>query len=390
MLSDPNLLFRSKSFASNYDLYQTFYDTWLHREGKRGNNSLKPHEVEEIHSFIAMDLYKKKGYFLKQTVICQKFSKYNLGDISQESAVWTLLFLRENFKTKEIEISRFWHETFGEFLVAVSVLNSFLYGGSTLLKSLQITYNNEVNKFIREALISFTKNEIQKIYSNFVNLYCELVTNSAQENKKIKLILLNDQEPLADLNYIFTPNNDEGIFLIREQILYYIGRLPLPNMPKILSFSYIIETHWLMKRTIILGAILFNNEKLELEYIESLTAGSESDLMNRSVQLVYFGDIDGNIHTFRDNGNTAWDNTKREIFNRLKKDSNRDLRLRLWDLRTLYLFYSSRNWNDTISKEELEIVKLCGTMHSSYSPKKIKLIESEKANLLKYMLEYKK
>lgn len=89
-----------------------------------------------------------------------------------------------------------------------------------------------------------------------------------------------------------------------------------------------------------MGAILYGDLQAEEAFVQHLGT-SEGDLINRSVQMSYFGDVDVDLHVHVDQGGD-WSRTRAALVERLQEDSVRAERLRLWDALTLLSFASSR------------------------------------------------
>jgi hypothetical protein len=146
----------------------------------------------------------------------------------------------------------------------------------------------------------------------------------------------------------------EAALRTREQLLYYIGRLPLDGCPPILREAFASEVSPPLRRSAALGAILHGELAIEDRYMELLEDPAEG-LMNRSIQMVYFGDVYADLHTFTESGEN-WSKTRAAIYRRLRGNSIRDIRLRRWDLRTLHSFYETREFQPVLSSEEVDIL----------------------------------
>jgi hypothetical protein len=130
--------------------------------------------------------------------------------------------------------------------------------------------------------------------------------------------------------------------------------LPLDSFPEILRSAFRDEASPLLRRAAVLGAILKGDLVIERTYMAMLDDLQEA-LLNRSVQMVYFGDVHGDLHSFFDAGQD-WSKTRAAIYRRLMGTSRRDLLLRWWDLRTLRSFYGSRQYTDQLTAIEASIL----------------------------------
>lgn len=363
-----------------YALYSSFYQNWVSREHHRGTANLPSSVVYNAHRILAAELYKAKGRGVELRRILTKhgLEEKVFQELIQDTSFSALLITRVGPGFSSIKTLRFWHETIGEFFVAESVLEAFIKGGEGLYDALKTVYNYEINSFVRGGFECLQSEEIAQVFNNLSQLYSELFfLNRKRSTKQIPEGMINQQ--VVDLKDV---NDSPDATRIREQILYYIGRMPLTKFPNILNFSFYNEPLPLLRRIAALGAILHGDTDIEISYLNSLTHGSDEDILNRSVQLVYFGDVDGDIHTFRDNNKYDWTRTRNEIYQRLKLSSKREMCLRFWDLRTLRLFYESRGCAEPVTKEELETI--CNTKigSSKCTQQKKQLLEKEKSFLL--------
>jgi len=190
--------------------------------------------------------------------------------------------------------------------------------------------------------------------------------------------------------------------------LYYIGRIKaygskleieeIKNLQKdILSRALESEKDAEMRRTAIISLINCggNDESIdekEVEYLENMTPNSENDLINRSLQLVYYGDIGyieetktiivfGMLADFKDNGKYPWKHVREQIIKSLKNSETHSLLERLWDLRTLRLFYHSRGWVG--AEHDYKAISETSIDSDIFSALKKKKLFEEKEKLLK-------
>jgi hypothetical protein len=228
----------------------------------------------------------------------------------------------------------FRHETLGEFLIAHDVLSSFELGGTAIDHALEFTVADDVNTFVRSGMLQVSQSRLDKFLTNLTSRYDRLLSPAADSSAE----------------------EEDGVVAARtrEQILYYIGRLPIQTVPAVLRRAYRGEQAPLLRRSAALSAIVRGDHVIEREFMALLTE-PEYARLNRSVQMVYFGDVDADLHTFVDGGED-WSKTRAAIYRRLTGRSLRDLRLRWWDLRTLRSFYASRGWADVPTAGEQQVL----------------------------------
>ena len=99
------------------------------------------------------------------------------------------------------------------------------------------------------------------------------------------------------------------------------------------------------------------DEAVESDFLGKLDGSAEEQLLNRSVQLVCFGDAFGDLQEFRDHGG-PWSRNMIAIFDRLGRDDQSSRRLGWWDLLTLRSFFVSRGEQPTEpERQELRRVR---------------------------------
>lgn len=380
LLSDEKPL-SHQHLKNSYALYNAFYGNWVIREHHRGTAPLPPEMVSELHRCVASALYSSKGIGINLQEVVDKIDpKIPLTALTTDTSFIGLLRVKVNLETSQVKIERFWHETIGEFLVAEGLIDAFKEGSEALFKALTAIYNYEVNVFVRGAFQCMSMGERENIFRNFKKLYIDLFSSDSKLQEIVSSVIRQGiKEKIVEYEAI---NQSEQDTRIREQILYYIGRLPLPFFPEILRFAYHNEPASLLRRIAALGAMLYGDENIERDYLNKLILGSAEDEKNRSVQLVYFGDVEGDIHTYYDDGKYPWTRTRSAIYQRLRLDSQREMRLRWWDLRTLYLFYASRKWTKPLTNEEFDILVNSSIVSDEFSDAKKKDIAHEKRRLI--------
>jgi hypothetical protein len=344
--------FSTQQKFNAYSLYQLFYDNWLSREHHRGTTQCSPDIVRKGHMALASALYVERttGVDLAGTINSVIKEREESRLLLSDSSFSDLLIKRMS-PVDSILVARFWHETFAEFLLAEQLVEAFREGGALLCARLEIIYNYEVNSFVRCAFELMPSIQREEVLSNLERLYLSRLSRSSS----IDSVLVRNgyDDRIAILSESSGPKDER----IREQVLYYIGRLPTADFPSILRVAYEAEPKSLLRRAAALSAILHGDLAVEAEYIGKLKPGSPEDIENRSVQLVYFGDSEGDIHSYRDEGRIGWNRVRAAIYQRISLASRREIQLRWWDLRTLFLFYESRGWKDEVTSEEVEILR---------------------------------
>jgi hypothetical protein len=317
-----------------YSLYRLFYAEWIRKERHRGTGGSSAVAIHRVHVAVARWLYRNRGEAAGLRPILRRHDDINVSSVVADSAFTGLLDIDEDDTGNPLVVG-FRHETVGEFVIAQDILRSFSAGASDIDQALETTVGDDVNAFVRSGMLEAAYSSIQRYLANLTSRYEALLpAGSVAENAS------------ADV---------DRARRLREQILYYVGRLPLDRFPEVLRRAYEDEPDPLLSRSAALGAIIQGDLEIERDYLAALDDPAQARL-NRSVQMVYFGDVRADLHTFEDTGQD-WSKTRSAIYRRLDGNLTRDLRLRWWDLRTLRSFYESHNFADTLSASEAETLQ---------------------------------
>jgi hypothetical protein len=321
------------SLREPYSLYETFYREWIKKERSRGTGGSNPKALREAHTALARWLYENKGEVPDLAQLTESLGLGVVSDLTSDSAFSGLLTLGEGECSESLLVG-FRHETIGEYLIAHDILNAF--GGTTgrLADGLRVTVGDDVNTFVRSGMQVASKAAVRRYQSNLARRYSEFQPGLELAGGRI-------DAPQAER--------------LREQVLYYIGRLPLESFPPILLSAFRDEVSPLLRRAAALGAVLQGDLTTERRYM-ALLDDSQEALLNRSVQMAYFGDVRADLHSFADAGQD-WSRARSAMYRRLTGTSVRDRRLRWWDLRTLRSFYASRNYEDAVTESEAAILR---------------------------------
>ena len=384
---DQNINGQSRiEFNNAYELYGLFYSKWFERHNVTKNQK----KIRDSHTQIALSLYNQKG---ESARLNELLPQDTIHSLQKERAFIDLL--RINFGINErnnefgnLKVDRFWHESFGEYLIAADLVNFMQNPPNTKVinkedSHLRNIVNYDVNSFIKEAFHSFSSQTAAEICSKLMSLYSQLQLEA-------KDVYLKE----------------------RWNLLYYIGRLNAKNhqirerllrmQKSVLLNALDNETDPRVKRTVIISLMnIYRKDEQTIEnkiveYLSTLTPNSEADVTNRSIQLVYCGDMGydednnlsvefGDLNSFLDTNKISWARTKQYILNRLVKGDRTSLIYRLWDLRTLYLFFESRNWEPLELEDYLIVSKTSIDNNTIFSERIHKLLAEEKSKLIEVM-----
>lgn len=217
-----------------FTLYTLFYEEWLRKEKQRGTGGRDPEAVRAGHIGLARWLHAHRGMSCDIGHVLDEID-LNAGDLLGDSAFEALLTINLGSDGRAV-LSSFRHETIGEYLVSRDILRSFERGLHAIDKGLKVTVGDDVNTYVRSGMLEASPHRLQIFLTNLSTRYQELLPSSDSVALEIEFA---EAERL------------------REQMLYYIGRLPLQTLPLVLRFAYENEPAPLLRRAAALGAILY-------------------------------------------------------------------------------------------------------------------------------------
>ncbi|MEY8880529.1 NACHT domain-containing NTPase [Donghicola sp. XS_ASV15] len=307
-----------------YDLFLFFYETWVHTELTRQTEiesaalEVMKSEVSMAHEGIAHSLLKNFGHSLS---IPDLNSGSEVFRSLVENATFSILDVRKRGPSEVDVIEGFLDDSLGNFLAARAYIQRFIKSDELTYEILQTETTNEVNVFIRAWL--------------------------SQVDPKVRVFVV------GRLERVFKKASNANNFLVSEQSVYFLGRTDSMVEPKVLKEIYYDDNvDFQIRRSAALGAILFSNEELEVDFISEIRSDKFKAAINRSIQLQYFGDVGHRLFAFSDDTGITWDKTRKATFKRLSESDTRACRLRLWDIETVRSFLFSRAGSKLTSREE--------------------------------------
>ncbi|MFW5396126.1 MAG: phosphorylase superfamily protein [Candidatus Accumulibacter regalis] len=324
----------SEVIDNRFGLYSAFYQHWIARELRRGAGELKFNIGEAVvlaHEKLALGAYTKRHsypfgrvYEALEVDECVRTHPAFAGLLVDAASPLDLKVVKAGFQ----------HQSFLEFLVARTVLSAVMGTSDKVPSVLGEELNVEINAFIRGAFSNLGDGESARIARRARRFYDVLLARCDESSGDGLPRTLEQARSLR----------------AREQIVYFLGRMNGPEATRAVAYVYHADPHRLVRRTAALGAILHGVEDVESEYVARLTEHPAENLLNRSTQLVYFGDVTESIFEFEDDGQLAWHRTRAATFERIGMGDVRSRRLRWWDLATVWSFVSSRG--GSLSAEE--------------------------------------
>ncbi len=239
------------------------------------------------------------------------------------------------------------------------------------IQSLIIPNTDSVTNSVRKKLNSLSKNEILEIQD-----FLYLLLNACYKGK-----LFNSNNLPNFLTF-----DTQKIFLLKENIIYYLGRLSVPPNIQILKSAYYLDEDLHIKLNITFSSLITFDETIEKDFISKFKPGNNYDLLLRSWTMAFFANS-SNPYDYKDIHNDDWSLAKKPRINRLAINSSNNpkylkaMSFRSLDLLVLYLFLESRP-KDSLSLEELDIVKNSFIDFSKFSKEKKIFLKSLKEKIV--------
>lgn len=368
------------------DLYNRFLQNWIKREIIRQNDNKIGQELDlnmvvTLWSIIAFQLIKClnrksidinnfeiKSYIHKDC----RLKKYIDGIVKVE------------YKNNKKCILEFSHIRIMEYLVANYFCWQLEKFDEEIIEIIMFEYTHPITSFIREKFCLLDHDELKK---NFFNLITVLLY--VDPYRKENTLLQYRQTINNNLKRKIRNLSEEKIRTIKNQIIYFISRIPsidsnlLSIGNEVIKVIYEKEQDKYNKRSAAIGATILGNSEIEMQYAHELLEDTESNLRDRSFTMVYYQDVkDKNPFVYIDDGIAQWDNSRNSRLQRLSSNNEKSLRLRTFDLITIYNFTQSRLNSFIPTQDELEIVYNCKTDIVSFCDKKKVLLERVKKELI--------
>ena len=250
------------------------------------------------------------------------------------------------------------------------LVDALLHERVTVIQLLNNENTNDITDSVREETSELNKQEQEKISFVLNELLLQFYENShdSKFHKTIKNL------------------DEDSKFLIKENLIYYIGRLGNDDSKEIVSKCYHLETNHLHKMNVAFSACLLGNQEIELDFISKITPGSKYDLIIRSWTMAFFKNVE-NPYKYVDHAEDDWSAAKKPRIIRLQineinhKKYNKAMAFRLFDLTVLYNFCKNRSFHD-LTDEEYEIIERCISKSPIVSLEKEEKIEEMKRKIL--------
>ena len=218
--------------------------------------------------------------------------------------------------------------------------------------------SDDITNKVRESFKTMSQEEIKNIQTFLYDLL-----NSCYSGK------------ILDTAYTSLDNIDEDkLFLLKENTIYYLGRLPITPDINILKKAYNLDEDIHIKLNITFSTLITFDETIEKDFINKFEPGNEFDSTLRSWTMAFFANID-NPYEYKDDNFEDWTRAKAPRLKRLSintLDNPKFLKamsFRSMDLLVLYLFLENRK-TDVLTQEEADIISNSFIDYDKFSDEK--------------------
>jgi len=241
------------------------------------------------------------------------------------------------------------------------------------LESFVIEQNDDITNGVREKLDGMPQVKIQKIrdfLSNLLNLCYDGKLLDGEEKETVSM--------LSSLK-------EHDLFLFKETVIYFLGRLSLEPDIEILKKAYFADENKYIRLNLVFASLCTFDETIEMDFVNRCSVGSDYDEMIRSWTMAYFNMIDDPYH-YVDTKDSDWTKARLPRIKRLRINNPEDLKykkamsFRLLDLLVLHLFLENRN--ESLSEDDKEVVENTFIEYEKYSSEKQQLMRTLKKDIL--------
>ncbi len=381
-----NSLLNENILVNRADLYNRFLQNWIQREVVRqGDNELEKeldvNMILTLWSIIAFQLAKNSNKNLLDTNN-PEIRKYIQKDRRLKKYIDGIV--KTEYRNNRKCILGFSHMRITEYLVANYFCLQLQMFNEQIIETILFEYTYPITSFIQERFCLLERDKLKKNFFNLVTIL--LYTNPY----RVETTLLQYRQEISNsLKRKIRNLSENEIRIMKNQIIYFVSRIPnednnLLNIGnEVIKEIYEKEQDKYNKRSAAIGATLLGNSEIEMQYAHELLNDAESNLRDRSFTLVYYQDVkDKNPFVYIDDETSQWDNSRNSRLERLSSDSEKSLRLRTFDLITIYNFTRSRLNSFIPTQNELEIIRNCETNIESYCDEKKVLLGRVKEKLI--------
>ena len=249
--------------------------------------------------------------------------------------------------------------------------------------------NLDTKKAVKEFIVEHDDDLTNKVRANLDAL-------SEEELKKVKEFLshllnvcydyrLYEDEVKEDDNLI-KELNDKELFLFKETIIYFLGRLKTSTPLEIFEKAYELDDNKYIKLNLTFASLSSFDEALEMDFISKIEPGNEYDNMIRSWTMAFFTHAK-DPYNHIDKETDDWTPAKNPRIKRLMINDesnpkfNKAMSFRLMDFLVIYLFLENRKVNN-LTEDEKRILENAFIDYSKFSKEKIDKIREYQNKIL--------
>lgn len=255
--------------------------------------------------------------------------------------------------------------------LATNIINSLIKKDiKAVTKYLVFPNTDEITNKVRNKLNNLSITEIKNIQTFLYTIF-----NSCYSGN------LFASDNVINLSKLSSHN----IFLLKENIIYYLGRLSILPDISILEKAYKLDKNLHIKLNITFSGLLTFDERIEKDFISNVSPGNDYDLLIRSWTMAFFSNS-LNPYDYKDIYNDDWSNAKAPRLKRLAINSEANpkflkaMSFRALDLLVLYLFLENRK-TEILNEEESNIISNSFIGYEKFSQEKINFLKSLKEKL---------
>lgn len=223
--------------------------------------------------------------------------------------------------------------------------------------------NNEITNLVREKIAKLSKPEQEKIAKRLEDILYHCYFHPTDELKSL---------------------SDQKLFYLKENLIYYIGRISKPNI-QLLKDIYKSENDKHLQLNITFSSLITGDEEIETDFISKIEPGNDYDSLIRSWTMAFFANAD-EPYSYIDTGKDDWSLAKKARLKRLAIHDknhpkfNKAKAFRWLDFIVIYLFLENRG-PDAMTADDYHIISDADIDLEGYSSNKIEQLHKLKSKI---------
>ena len=246
------------------------------------------------------------------------------------------------------------------------------------IKGFYVEQNDEITNGVRNYLDKLPEEEVLNI-QDFLKSLLNYCYDGKLDNKELDSSDYNKIKSLSD----------KELFLFKENIIYFYGRLLVKPDISILKKIYEIDDSKYIKLNVAFASLQSSKEDIEMDFVDKMLSDKEYDQLIRSWTMAYFKGSK-NPYEYVDKDPDDWTPAKNPRIKRLsinEEDNSKfkkAIAFRLFDLAVIYLFVKNRK-NNSLTNEDRKIIENSRIDYEVYSKAK----QEKMSELKRLILETK-